>query len=95
VGRQSRRAGRARLALRIDSRDWLRETDRVIRPGASRQRLACTLNTAYAHGLLSQKTLVHRLDLLFGTYVNEVSGGRCELRPGDQVVLGGECLMID
>jgi hypothetical protein len=183
----------------MDSRGSLRETDWVLRPGASRQRLARTLNTAYAHGLLSQKTLIHRLDLLFGsrlidpaglvgdltrrvprrpwptaileplralaravkgtaipdfagpstllaldwtgaqdellvgrhkacdivlsdlsvsrrharlmfrdgswvlqdldstngTYVNEVLVGRCELRPGDQVLLGGECLIID
>ena len=34
-------------------------------PGSSRQRLARTLNAAYADGLLSERTLSHRLDLLF------------------------------
>jgi hypothetical protein len=33
-------------------------------PGASRRRLAETLNAAYADGLLSERTLSHRLDLL-------------------------------
>ena len=35
-------------------------------PGSSRQRLASTLNAAYADGLLSPETLSKRLDLLFG-----------------------------
>jgi hypothetical protein len=35
-------------------------------PGASRQRLASALNSAYADGLLSTETLSERLDLLFG-----------------------------
>jgi hypothetical protein len=35
-------------------------------PGASRQRLATVLNSAYADGLLSADTLSQRLDLLFG-----------------------------
>jgi hypothetical protein len=35
-------------------------------PGSSRQRLASTLNAAYADGLLSPETLSQRLDLLFG-----------------------------
>jgi hypothetical protein len=39
----------------------------VLAPGASRQQLARTLNTAYADGLLSERTLSHRLDLLFGS----------------------------
>src|SRR5881227_3079213 len=34
-------------------------------PGSHRQRLARTLNDAYAEGVLSQNTLAHRLDLLF------------------------------
>jgi hypothetical protein len=33
--------------------------------GSHRQRLARTLNDAYAEGVLSQNTLVHRLELLF------------------------------
>jgi FHA domain len=35
-------------------------------PGTARQRLASTLTTAYADGLLSSETLSQRLDLLFG-----------------------------
>lgn len=38
-------------------------------PGANRQRLAQTLNAAYAEGLLSEHTLAHRLDVLFGSAV--------------------------
>jgi FHA domain len=39
----------------------------MLAPGASRQQLASALNAAYADGLLSQRTLLHRLDLLFGS----------------------------
>jgi FHA domain len=35
-------------------------------PGSSRQRLASTLNAAYADGLISPETLSRRLDVLFG-----------------------------
>jgi hypothetical protein len=38
----------------------------MLRPAASRQRMARTLNAAYGDGLLSHDTLVRRLDLLFG-----------------------------
>jgi hypothetical protein len=39
----------------------------VLVPGANRQRLAKTLNAAYAEGLLSERTLAHRLDVLFAS----------------------------
>ncbi len=41
-----------------------RETPRMLAAGSLRQRLARTLNAAYGDGLLSEATLVHRLDLL-------------------------------
>lgn len=37
----------------------------MLRAGSMRQRLERTLNAAYAEGVLSQNTLVHRLDQLF------------------------------
>ena len=37
----------------------------MLGPGAYRNRLARTLNAAYAEGLLSERTLAHRLDVLF------------------------------
>lgn len=37
----------------------------MLEPGSTRQRLERTLNAAYAEGVLSQNTLVHRLDQLF------------------------------
>lgn len=37
----------------------------MLPPGSYRQRLARRLNDAYAEGVLSQNTLVHRLELLF------------------------------
>ena len=37
----------------------------MLEPGVRRQRLARTLNAAYAEGLLSERTLAHRLDALF------------------------------
>ena len=37
----------------------------MLGPGAYRNRLARTLNAAYAEGLLSDRTLAHRLDMLF------------------------------
>jgi len=58
----------------MDSAMSLRETRDVLTPGTSRQQLARTLNTAYAEGLLSQHTLVHRLDLLFGSRLIDPSG---------------------
>jgi hypothetical protein len=41
----------------------------VLGPGDRRHRLARTLNAAYAEGLLSERTLAHRLDLLFESAV--------------------------
>jgi hypothetical protein len=41
----------------------------VFGPGSNRQRLARTLNAAYAEGLLSERTLAHRLDILFASAV--------------------------
>jgi hypothetical protein len=41
----------------------------VPRPGSLRQELAQALNAAYADGLLSEGTLSHRLDELFGSRV--------------------------
>jgi FHA domain len=41
----------------------------VLGPGDRRHRLARTLNAAYAEGLLSERTLAHRLDLLFASAV--------------------------
>jgi FHA domain len=39
----------------------------VLEPAAYRHRLARTLNSAYAEGLLSERTLAHRLDILFAS----------------------------
>jgi len=47
----------------------LRDTAGVLGPGARRHRLARILNAAYAEGLLSERTLSHRLDLLFASAV--------------------------
>jgi hypothetical protein len=41
----------------------------VLGPGSYRHRLARTLNAAYAEGLLSERTLAHRLDILFASAV--------------------------
>ncbi|HSZ05152.1 MAG TPA: FHA domain-containing protein [Solirubrobacteraceae bacterium] len=44
----------------------VRETDWMLAPGRSRERLAGTLSAAFAEGLLSEQTLSYRLELLFG-----------------------------
>ena len=49
----------------MDTRDRVRDTVLVLGPGARRHRLARALNAAYAEGLLSERTLTHRLDALF------------------------------
>ncbi|HET6864664.1 MAG TPA: FHA domain-containing protein [Solirubrobacteraceae bacterium] len=49
----------------MDTAPRLRDTHWVLGPGARRHRLARTLNAAYAEGLLSERTLAHRLDALF------------------------------
>jgi hypothetical protein len=41
----------------------------VLGEGARRHRLARTLNSAYAEGLLSERTLTYRLDVLFASPV--------------------------
>lgn len=51
-----------------------RETERMLRPGEMRRRMERTLNAAYGDGLLSQQTLVQRLDLLFGSEVVDPAG---------------------
>jgi hypothetical protein len=43
----------------------LRKTGRVTEPRGVRERLAGTLNAAFAEGLLSEQTHSHRLGLLF------------------------------
>jgi hypothetical protein len=42
--------------------------------GESRRRMAQMLNAAYGDGLLSDQTLAHRLDLLFGSALIEPAG---------------------
>lgn len=49
----------------MDTALAVRDTPEVLGPGVRRQRLARTLNAAYAEGLLSERTLTHRLDALF------------------------------
>jgi hypothetical protein len=41
----------------------------MLRPGDAQRRMERTLNAAYGDGLLSQQTLLQRLDLLFGSAV--------------------------
>jgi hypothetical protein len=43
----------------------------MLRPGSERRRLARTLGTAYADGLLSPETFAHRIDRLFAAQVIE------------------------
>lgn len=52
----------------------VRETDVVLKPGSSRDRLARTLNAAFAEGLLSEQTLTFRLGMLFGPRLIEPRG---------------------
>jgi hypothetical protein len=46
----------------------------MLRPGDARRRMERTLNAAYGDGLLSQQTLVQRLDVLFGSEVVDPAG---------------------
>ena len=52
----------------------MRDTLEVLGPGARRHRLARTLNAAYAEGLLSDRTLAHRLDVLFAGELIDPAG---------------------
>lgn len=58
----------------MDSRAPVRDTLEVLRPGALRHRLARTLNAAYAEGLLSDRTLAQRLDVLFAGELIDPAG---------------------
>jgi imidazolonepropionase-like amidohydrolase len=46
----------------------------MLRPGDARRRMERTLNAAYGDGLLSQQTLVQRLEVLFGSELVEPAG---------------------
>jgi FHA domain len=46
----------------------------MLRPGDARRQMERTLNAAYGDGLLSQQTLAHRLDVLFGSELVDPSG---------------------
>jgi hypothetical protein len=58
----------------VDSRARVRDTLHVLGPGARRHRLARILNAAYAEGLLSDRTLAHRLDVLFAGELIDPAG---------------------
>jgi hypothetical protein len=58
----------------MDNRDRARETERMLRPGNARHRMERILNAAYGDGLLSQQTLVQRLDRLLGSEVVDPAG---------------------
>jgi hypothetical protein len=51
-----------------------RETLSMLRPGDARRRLERILNAAYGDGLLSQRTLIQRLDVLFGSELVDPAG---------------------
>jgi FHA domain-containing protein len=72
----------------MDNRGAERDTAQMLRPGESRRRMASTLNAAYGDGLLSQETLVHRLDLLFRSALVDPGGlvGDLTFRPGKRTV---------
>jgi hypothetical protein len=55
----------------------------MLEPGRLRERLARILGAAFAEGLLSEQTLSHRLELLFGSPLIEPRGvvGDLALRP--------------
>lgn len=58
----------------MDTGAGLRNTGVVLGPGVRRHRLARALNAAYAEGLLSDRTLAHRLDLLFAGLIIDPAG---------------------
>jgi hypothetical protein len=62
------------MIQRVDIARSARDTRGMQIPGSSRQRLAQALNAAYADGLLSERTLSHRLDLLFRSKVVDPVG---------------------
>jgi hypothetical protein len=57
----------------MDIAGRVRETDGMLKPGSSRERLAGILKVGFAQGLLSEQTLSHRLGLLFGPRLIEPS----------------------
>ena len=55
----------ASIATQMDSAPRLRDTPGVLGPGCAGSASRRTLNAAYAEGLLSERTLAYRLDVLF------------------------------
>jgi FHA domain len=58
----------------MDIRAFVRDTGCMLEPGRVRGRLARILGAAFAEGLLSEQTLSHRLELLFGSPLIEPHG---------------------
>jgi hypothetical protein len=58
----------------VDNGGLGRETEHMLYPGDARRRIQRTLNAAYGDGLLSQQTLVQRLELLFGSELVDPAG---------------------
>ncbi len=75
ITRQVSRSGSgAQLLLDRTSSEWTARAPgetitAMLRPGSERRRLARTLGTAYADGLLSRETFAHRIDQLFAAPV--------------------------
>ena len=46
----------------------------MLRPGDARRQMERTLKAAYGDGLLSQRTLIHRLHVLFGSELVDPAG---------------------
>jgi hypothetical protein len=67
----------------MDNGRVARETQPMLRAGDARRGIERTLNAAYGDGLLSQQTLVQRLDLLFRSELVDPAGlvGDLTLRP--------------
>jgi hypothetical protein len=58
----------------VDTAPGVLDTPEVLGPGVRSQRLAKTLNAAYAEGLLGERTLTHRLDALFAGELIDPAG---------------------
>src|ERR1700694_1436719 len=58
----------------MDIRACVRDTGCMLEPGRVRGRLARILGAAFAEGLVSEQTLSHRLELLFGSPLIEPQG---------------------
>ena len=97
-GRVTRGASKREEPLVLLALDWGGGPELLVGRHSSCDVVLPNLGVSRRHALLrfrDGRWILRDLDSRNGTLVNGVRVGRCELRPGDRLEVGGHCLTID